>query len=725
MDIIIILEKFKSGVFFTALSAAFLLSSTLFFFGPATLYYSNFFEFSYSFSDIWPYLIILTLISIISLTFLLLQLNKKTHDKIICIVFALGLLFYIQGNIIVWDYGLLDGHEIIWNNYLIYGIIDSIIWIAILAISFFKSEKIFKFVSIACVFLIFIQTAGFFALVQFAPSEPQWKSYSFYFNESSNNFSENENVIIFVLDTFQSDLFQEIINENDEYKKMFNGFTYYRNSASGYQSTITSVPLILTGEYYNNSKPFASFIQDIYPTSSLPKTLKDNGYIIEIFGDQRLISPDETIISNVQKNSYNAFDLITHLSQISLFRQTPHFFKQLSYNLLIKPFYYPEYYSDVGIYTQFKEHNLVLTKSPVFKYYHLNGAHPPFLLNESLGYMDLPNNRSGYKEQAKASLKITNELIQNLKKSGIYDNSIIFIIGDHGMQHNTYGINVSQLPMKAPISYTSENYVSSGIPLILMKTLNSNETFAVSDAPVSLSDIPKTVLTELNLPNKFPGESILKVNDSEIRERKFYYIENIAREDWYQLYLPPMTEYRITNFSWFGGSWEPTYNLYTSEGIKMISRPDYNFGTTIIFGKNQKSTNYLMSGWGYPDEKSVWSDGNTATLAFMMNRSDSDMCFQFLSIPFIVEHIHEKQNVTIYFNRHEIGNILFSHKQSTKTVLLIPNEYCNEGMQYITFSFQDPISPSDLGISADIRKLGIAISSFTITKVDNSQSLCV
>ena len=83
-------------------------------------------------------------------------------------------------------------------------------------------------------------------------------------DETMFEFSKEQNVIILVLDAFRSDIFQEIIDEDDEYREMFDGFTYYRNAAGGYPHTDASIPLILTGEYYDNSIPRSEFVRTAF-----------------------------------------------------------------------------------------------------------------------------------------------------------------------------------------------------------------------------------------------------------------------------------------------------------------------------------------------------------------------------------------------------------------------------------------------------------------------------
>ena len=97
--------------------------------------------------------------------------------------------------------------------------------------------------------------------------------------DSSNKFvfSKENNVIILMLDTFQSDVFQEIIVEDESYKDIFEGFIYYRDTLCGFPTTIASAPNFLTGQYFDNSISYPEFLKKAYLSSnSIPMVLLAN-----------------------------------------------------------------------------------------------------------------------------------------------------------------------------------------------------------------------------------------------------------------------------------------------------------------------------------------------------------------------------------------------------------------------------------------------------------------
>jgi hypothetical protein len=608
-----------------------------------------------------------------------------------------------------------------WDRYLVTGIAELVLWTGVLSLSFIKSEKLIKYITIASIFLLVVQTGGFISLLYSSPAEPEWKSYSFDAEENIFDFSKSENIIVIILDTFQSDIFQEIIDENGRYQEIFEGFTYYRNAAGGYPTTIASIPLILTGSYYKNEVPFDSYTKSSYESSSILKILKEEGYTIQVFEKSRLIYPGENILSNIRKPPDIAEKYPDVLYGITFFRFMPHFIKEITYSFTVSPMIEQGSQLDINFYRSMQENFSVTYENPVFKLYHLNAAHPPFRLNESMQYSMLPDNRTGYKEQSKSSLRISGELIKKLKESGIYNKSLIIIIGDHGIQEAAYSINTAQLKEADLLAYTPKNVVSGGIPLVLIKPINSYHPLEISDAPVSLSDIPATITVMLNISNTFPGIPIHKIAESENRTRFFY---NYAWEhdSWDKEYLPPMTEYAISDFSWYGSSWRQTFQTFSSKGREIIPPPVYRVNSPINFGKEGNPVPYFISGWSSPEPAYTWTAERTATLAFTMDKPQSDLRIKLELFPFLIPGKLEEQRVIVYVNRQEIGSGTLSSGISEMS-FLIPERSFDENIQYISFYLPDARSPDELGVSADRRTIGIGLRSLVLEDTNKQMGL--
>ncbi|MDD4651756.1 MAG: sulfatase-like hydrolase/transferase [Methanothrix sp.] len=677
-----------------SLAASFLLSLTLLFFGPANLYYTNIKEMPFLFSDILYYIIAIMLATGCVLSLILWRLKEYYHIKASALVFALGLLFWIQGNILVWNYGLLDGHVIVWKMYSLNGIIDSMVWISVLAAAFLCSSRLYRYIGILCSLLIIMQVAGLLAIAYPSMDETEW-------NEQPNSsdagkmyeFSSNANIIIVILDTFQSDIFQSIINDDPEYRDMFEGFTYYRNNVGGYPTTYLSVMYILSGKLYDNSVPISQYINNTSVYNSLPSVLKKYGVRTDIKSNMGWINGRKEIYDTVDTDYHVTHEdnqEIASLYQLTFFRFAPQplkpyfAFKSINMDKIEKTDEIP----DMTVYYRFKNAIKVTTPRRVFKLFHLSSPHPGLHLDENLTYNESPT----YESSAKASLKICHALLESLKKNGGYDDSLIFIIGDHGTGAGT-------------------NVTSGGIPLMLVKPFNSTGQLKISDAPVSLGDIPKTAAEELKIRNNFSGYSIFSIHENDSRSRThFNYIWK--HEYWANDYLPSLREYKISGFSWNVSSWTPTYRQYLPEGVKYVPPPLYAPGFIIHFGINGGEDQYLGYGWSGPENGFRWTDGQTAVFECSLPKPGVDLMLNMSFAPFLAGQTNS-QRLSIWINDYKLRDLSLTCDMPI-LLIKIPRDCFNEKIQKIKFDLPDAISPGILGVSADSRKLGIAVRTLSI-----------
>ena len=708
----------------TNLCVALLISFTLFVFGSANLYFTNVTEFSFLFSKIWYYVLALALFLLIGI-FIVLQKIKNTYTKkITALFFAFGLLLWIQGNIIVWNYGLLDGQVIPWENYFWNGIVDLIVWIGILAISILKSDSLYKHIRILCILLIVVQFGGIMATVYNAPDEPVWK-----YQDSSEypkelyQFSSDTNTIIIILDSYQSDIFQEIINEDEKYRDMFDGFTYYRNAVGGFPSTYPSVPLILFGVHYDNSVPIKDFINDTSLNNSIPVLLKQNGFRTSNSEDPPIIFSSHDVFDDISSPLYEnrrfsqekKLNDVKFLIDLTLFRHIPQPLKMLFFSDPLTP--ESGFNTDIITYERFKTEVTVGSPNPTFKIIRLHGAHSPYILNETLEFQELPPNRMGYKASAKGALSITDALLKNMKQQGVYNNSLIFIVGDHGSHlGSVMGLNNSSDKKTQVDSGTvSAHIIGRGIPLILVKPVNAAGDLSISDAPVSLGDIPKTIADSYGIANTFPGESMLDTDLPPERTRVFYNYY-WTRDNWNTEYLPTLTEYQINGFSWDPASWRPTYRFFTPGGVHYNPPLTYQPGTIIHFGTGGDAEQYLGSGWSEPEKGWIWTAATRSDIILPMKNPQSDLVLHLQFYPFLGKDTLDYQRLNILVNGHLIMNYTISHPESQEIVAEIDRTVFDEDIQMLTFELPDARSPYETEGSNDIRTLGIAVQTVTLTK---------
>ena len=76
---------------------------------------------------------------------LLKAIPRAPSEKLLGMLLAAAVLLWLQGNILVWNYGLLDGHDIQWSQKIYLGLIDTPLWILLLLLAFVYSPVIKKF----------------------------------------------------------------------------------------------------------------------------------------------------------------------------------------------------------------------------------------------------------------------------------------------------------------------------------------------------------------------------------------------------------------------------------------------------------------------------------------------------------------------------------------------------------------------------------------------------
>jgi len=731
-----IIDKKAGNNIIASLCVSTFFGATLFFFGPAHLYFSNILEYSSSFSEVVPFFIVASAVAIVLTTVVLLSLPYLAYEKAVSLLLVLALLLWFQGNVLVWDYGLLDGRAIDWKAYITRGIIDGAVWLVFIVVGFVAANPLGKVARQVSVAFVMVQLISVLIVALRAPDASRLREKSSEEFASIYKFSPERNVMILVLDAFQGDIFQEIINESSHYRDIFEGFTYYRNALSGYSHTSCSVALILTGRYFENTVPMAEFLRKAFLTKSIPRILTRNGYQVDLLGGGSKVYPAKKVVSNSASIKALAGENVrlreaTNILDVTLFRYFPHVMKKYIYNeqawLLgglglekaLGELPAGGHRDSIEFMKKMAHQAKASSNRYTFKYIHLTIPHGPMMVNEQLKYERLAHNRHDYKRQSKAALELAKMLINALKQIGVYENTMIFVIADHGD-----GIEIimedgdqrqdggSGLPIRAWLK-------SRALPLFLVKPFTSTGDMKISDAPVSLADISKTIISELGLRDEIPGVSVFEIDESDIRERR--YLDHESGRGLRQHYeFPPLKEYIISGYCWNDESWQQTCKLYTSQGVKDISPEKYQYGTYIHFGRDRNYQKYQGIGWSYPEDGFTWTDGKKATLLLPICKTESDVVLKAKLRPHLVFGGLDEQRVKISVHdgkkRRPVGEWVMTKDELKEQAILIPSDYMTRDIAKIFFELPDAVSPVELGIGSDPRRLGICMYSIVLTE---------
>ncbi len=185
-------------------------------FMPCSLFLGNIDEFPIEFEKIIPLVCAVSLIVFVLLTgigFLFARKGKKRNHSYMGVVFSCALEFYLQGNFLNPHFGVLNGNAIDWSKYSSSGFISIFVWILCITIpqiflSFQKKRTVcvIKWISY---FAVAIQMVTIIILA--FTSEKTVENDFVITKDKQFQLSEQENIILFVVDSLDASWFEDII----------------------------------------------------------------------------------------------------------------------------------------------------------------------------------------------------------------------------------------------------------------------------------------------------------------------------------------------------------------------------------------------------------------------------------------------------------------------------------------------------------------------------------
>ena len=672
---------------------AFLICFTFFIFGPLEFYMISTGEASFYFgiSNILGWCLIWFVLSSIVLV-VIQSIGKKI---ISAILFAIGVGVYVQGNYINPNYGVLNGSEIDWTIYRTYAWGNSFFWIAIIIISIIasikaKPEVIKKIQVYISVFIISIEIITLGTLLITNYNEVFVESADGYITDKEQFVvGSEENIILILLDTFDSDVFEEIMGKDSEVKSELKDFTYYKNMTGGYPYTAFAVSLILTGEWYDRERPWEAFVVDSSANNEIYEQLIDKNYSIGLYGNESLMGTEPLIgkVRNIAdgKAGVSSKRAVTNtMIRLTAFRYFPHILKKYTSYTDVDFYKYmsEECYKiddDVFFYNKLKNERISTENcEKAFIYYHLNGIHAPYIYDENV-----TTEESTEDKQGRGALKIVYEYIEQLKEIGVYDNSTIVVFADHG--YKGMGQN----------------------PLFLVKEANANHEFEVDMSPVSYDDLQGTY-TYWITGEKGNKSTIYDFEEKVDRVRYFRYypLHEQKNEE------VPFVEYAIYGDAWDENSMLKTGYLYGKEGKYYSEKLKYEPGLVISFDAEGNYEKFIetgfrnFGGWIYSFENS------TRFSMDMSNYQGGDLKIEIA----LANVLTPPQRLRLFVNDNYVDEMVANVAGDT-LIYHIPEEYLNNDITTFKIEYPDVLVNGE-GIVEGHTDSGLAVVFYSI-KIDD------
>jgi hypothetical protein len=137
----------------------------------------------------------------------------------------------------------------------------------------------------------------------------------------------------------------------------------------------------------------------------------------------------------------------------------------------------------------------------------------------------------------------------------------------------------------------------------------------------------------------------------------------------------------------------------------------------ISFMSNGSGRKYWLYGWSSPEPWGTWSDGNTALVLLALSCTPKNDLELLIDGHAFLAGKHPSQEVDILVNGHHVAILKYDlQSNSGVSVIRIPKALALEknGQLMIEFNIKNPISPAELGLSNDSRKVGLGIVSLEL-----------
>ena len=667
----------------------FSLAFTLFVFAPADLYLSSSEEFWFAPGALVRWLLIFAAAAFVLITLLAVLLPPKLSVTFRAAVYACSFLSWLQGNLLVLNYGELDGRTINWSAYTLPYVLDALFWLAVIVLFIlfmFRFRKKFRRILeiAACVLLVTQLLTLAFSLVLNRKEGPKE---SLYLSDSGQfTVSPEENTIVFVLDTVDSVFFEKVAEQYPELiGREFADFTFYRDTVGGAARTRYAIPFILTGDVDRQERTYTDYLKDAYAASPLMNELATGRYDSGFYTFGQFMDLARTdAIGNVASGTpapASRLRLTAQFMRLVAFRYLPSAFSRAFW------MYSGDFerwkgrvgadsayiLDDVAFHRDLAVQKVrPVAEKPCFRFLHLRGVHSPIILDANAQQVGFGN--TDETQQCLGVLKIVSDYLEQLKALGLYDKATVLVMADHG-------------------SYSHSNAGQS--PLFMVKFSGASHPFETSELPLSYSSLPEILVSALR-------GTLTSLEPWKTTGPRYCYMrsENNATVS--------LTEYVVNGPVWEAPAAETGVAFH--EGTLNSSRA-YTPGTTLYFDERDTARPYFVSGISNNEGASVWTLGNDVEMRFTFPKTPG-------TLQLVLEHgtYARAQTVEVLVNDQPIET--YTAEGPTRYTVLIPEGTVTGTELRLHLHLPDALSPASLGKSNDARLLALSMKSIVFNSLD-------
>jgi len=491
---------------------------------------------------------------------------RPRYESLLC---ALAVLLWVQGNILVWNYGVFDGRSINWLDGAWRGIVDTALWLAVLLLAVYRYEQVGRGLQYAAVATVLIQTVSVAVELNEQPQVLESRDIAANIDgrEAAMRFSPSKNIVHILMDGFQSDIFAGILADTSErdFKSELRGFTYFDKHLGAYPYTQLTLPAMLSGRLFYNDMPVDDFVKDVLQGPTILNSAHNAGYEVDIVAPVPLkniyaMGTHSNALGVAANGHVTAGDIATidaaRLVDLALFRVLPHFGKALVHRdelwvfqakVQNRSYMHLQYFSDLAFLQDLADEMTVDRSTPVYKMIHVMLSHRPIVGNDRCEFDGRKaESRKTVTTHSRCGFIEVLNVLQRMKDLGIYDSSLIILMADHGAW-----VPVDNFDSSLTIGPMS---VGMATPVLAIKPPQATQPFQVSGSPSAITDVAATIADLAAIDSNFDGSSVFDIAEDAMRERThltYGYGVNPAAKG----YLFPMQEWVVNGDPYQPESW--------------------------------------------------------------------------------------------------------------------------------------------------------------------------
>ncbi len=414
---------------------------------PITLWAGNAAEFQSSPWQLLAIAIAAVVVVVAGFRALLWVIPSNARRAAASAVAAVGLVVWVQGNFVVGSMSVLDGQGAPIDfaaGHAEWTMLVAVVACGVVALAVSRAP-------LAAAFTLALLTIGLYATAIAAVARSPARRAPNAVPADVYRFSSRENVLVVLLDGLESGVAADILRTSSSIAPAFDGFEYYPDTAGAARTTFLSLPAIHSGAVYSPRRTPGAYFVDAIKRRSFMNRFAAAGF------DTILLNPVESVCPTRVRLCATASQLLDtalarlkheslQLLDLALFRASPAWLKRYVYNdgewLTASRMDVPDEIARVSegnrLLEQLSNRLSVDDGAPTLKFLHILSTHSPYVLND-----DCRSYRTASLKQlvpqARCALLAVVSLLDRLKETGAYDNTLIVVMADHGVDPGAYG----------------------------------------------------------------------------------------------------------------------------------------------------------------------------------------------------------------------------------------------------------------------------------------------